>query len=70
MLTFGGILTGPIVRVTPYEVHIKDPQWYHELYCSFGEGIRDKYGPSAHMTGTPLGSKFILIATHRGNTFR
>ncbi|KAL9634621.1 MAG: hypothetical protein Q9164_003980 [Protoblastenia rupestris] len=46
---------GPIVRVTPHEVHIKDPGWFDQLYCAASEGSRDKYQPSAHMTGTPEG---------------
>lgn len=50
---------GPIIRVTPYEVHIKDPDWFDTLYCAPGQGARDKYPPSAHMTGTPLGSELL-----------
>jgi len=30
--------------------------------------VRDKYQPSAHMTGTPLGSKFASTSTHRSIT--
>ncbi|KAI4212437.1 MAG: hypothetical protein LQ351_004870 [Letrouitia transgressa] len=52
-------LQGPIIRVTPHEVHIKDPEWYDELYCAAREGIRNKYPPSALMTGTPLGTRAI-----------
>jgi len=63
MLIQNGSGTGPIVRVTPYEVHIKDPDWYDQLYCAASEGARDKYPPSAHMTGTPLGSKSISEKT-------
>ena len=52
--------TGPIVRVTPHEVHIKDPSFFDQLYCAASEGARDKYQPAAHMTGTPEGSEQIL----------
>ena len=64
-LTYSGIQKGPIVRVTPYEVHIRDPDWYDVLYCAPNKGARDKYKPSAHMTGTPLGSMFASSVTHR-----
>ncbi|SPO05572.1 related to cytochrome P450 CYP3/CYP5/CYP6/CYP9 subfamilies [Cephalotrichum gorgonifer] len=33
---------GPIVRITPTELHIDDPEYYHELYAR-GSGRRDKY---------------------------
>ncbi|CAG8949922.1 hypothetical protein HYFRA_00004252 [Hymenoscyphus fraxineus] len=46
---------GPIVRINPNEVHIKDSEWADVLYVGPAQGIRDKYPPSAHMTGTPLG---------------
>lgn len=45
---------GPIVRVNPDEIHVKDPEWYDTLYRA-GTAIRDKYPPSAHFAGTPMG---------------
>ncbi|KAI0169405.1 putative flavonoid 3-hydroxylase [Hypoxylon sp. FL1284] len=42
---------GPIVRINPHEIHIRDPSWISRLY----KGHRDKYPPTAFMTGTPKG---------------
>lgn len=47
---------GPIVRVTPNELHINDPEFYNKLYRS-GSAVRDKYPPSCGFAGTPLGGK-------------
>ena len=51
-------LAGPIVRISPYELHINDAEYYDELY-SGGSKKRDKYewatrlfGNSASMFGT------------------
>ncbi|GFF55322.1 trichodiene oxygenase [Aspergillus udagawae] len=33
---------GPIVRISPHELHVKDPEWYSELYPP-GNRKRDKY---------------------------
>ncbi|KAI3324236.1 cytochrome P450 [Xylariaceae sp. AK1471] len=46
---------GPIVRINPHEIHIKDSSWAEKLYTGPSHGIRDKYPPAAHMTGTPDG---------------
>lgn len=43
---------GPIIRVTPNEIKIKDIEYYDSLYSI--SQPRDKYGPSAKMAGTPL----------------
>lgn len=51
---------GPIVRINPDEIHVKDSEWAEVLFISTAQGIRDKYPPSAHMTGTPLGGEYIL----------
>ncbi|KAL9092331.1 MAG: hypothetical protein Q9165_004505 [Trypethelium subeluteriae] len=49
------IPVGPIVRVSPHEVHIKDPEWFDTLFCSASAGARDKWPPAAKLVGTPLG---------------
>ena len=38
---------GPVIRVNPDEIHVKDPEWYDTLY-STGNATRDNYPPSAH----------------------
>ncbi|KAI0159688.1 putative flavonoid 3-hydroxylase [Xylariaceae sp. FL1272] len=40
---------GPIVRINPHEIHVQDPTWLDTLYS----GKRDKYPPTAIMTGVP-----------------
>jgi cytochrome P450 len=46
---------GPIVRITPDELHIDDSTWAETLYSNPSGGIRDKYPPAAHMTGNTDG---------------
>ncbi|MCJ1318995.1 hypothetical protein MMC15_004327 [Xylographa vitiligo] len=46
---------GPIVRVTPDEVHIRDSQWSHVLYAGPGHK-RDKDPSLAHAAGTADGT--------------
>ncbi|KAI0204166.1 cytochrome P450 [Astrocystis sublimbata] len=46
---------GPVVRINPHEIHIKDSSWLDTLYIHPSQGVRDKYPPAAHLTGTPDG---------------
>ncbi|OJJ70073.1 hypothetical protein ASPBRDRAFT_181675 [Aspergillus brasiliensis CBS 101740] len=46
---------GPIVRINPDELHIRDSMYVNTLYCNPAGGKRNKYPPAAHMTGTPEG---------------
>ena len=66
------------MRINPEELHIRDSAWIGALYTgpssvsllSLAEpdftdtckGIRDKYPPAAHMTGTPLGGERLARA--------
>lgn len=46
-------LAGPIVRITPDELHVKDSSWEKVLYTSYSKGVRNKYPPAAAMAGLP-----------------
>ncbi|KAI0410652.1 putative flavonoid 3-hydroxylase [Xylaria grammica] len=46
---------GPIVRINPHELHVSDPEWLDTIFCSPKHGHRDKYAPSALLTGLPKG---------------
>ncbi|KAK9589104.1 hypothetical protein V6Z90_006177 [Aspergillus fumigatus] len=49
---------GPIVRINPREVHIKDPYFYDELYAPIS-GMRDKDPKSVVIFSAPTS----LVAT-------
>ncbi|KAI1423120.1 cytochrome P450 [Xylaria sp. FL1777] len=57
---------GPIVRLSPDEVHISDSAWVDTLLVSSAQGTRDKYGPAASQAGTPKG----VFGTAIHNTHR
>lgn len=42
---------GPIVRITPYELHIDDPDFYNEINPAASVRKVEKYGPSARAFG-------------------
>jgi cytochrome P450 len=44
---------GPIVRISPYELHIDDSEFYDELYVGTSVRKTDKYARSAHAFGGP-----------------
>ncbi|KAK5325890.1 hypothetical protein LTR93_004113 [Exophiala xenobiotica] len=52
------LLQGPIVRITPWELHINDPDYYDVLYSR--NSPRNKYQWFANMFGTPKASIAIL----------
>ncbi|KAH8704344.1 putative flavonoid 3-hydroxylase [Phaeosphaeriaceae sp. PMI808] len=57
---------GPIVRITPDELHINDPEFYDTIYRA-GTARRDKYPPSCLFAGTPQGTfGTVQHDVHRG----
>ncbi|GAB1208252.1 hypothetical protein APSETT445_006993 [Aspergillus pseudonomiae] len=56
---------GPIVRINPREVHIKDPYFYDELYAP-ANGMRDKDAKSVVIFSSPT----ALVATVGHHTHR
>ncbi|KAF7511511.1 hypothetical protein GJ744_004099 [Endocarpon pusillum] len=57
---------GPIVRISPYEIHVKDPDWYDELYTSSNRR-RDK---SAWHVGPTGGDSIFGTIPHEHHRLR
>ncbi|KAI1116506.1 cytochrome P450 [Nemania sp. NC0429] len=57
---------GPVVRLSPHEVHIRDVAWVDTLLASPAQGIRDKYTPAAVQAGSGKG----VFGTSAHNTHR
>lgn len=53
------IITGPIVRISPHEIHIRDPDFYENIYSTSVQGI-DKPNYTKHQFGAP-GATFSTI---------
>ncbi|PYI35364.1 cytochrome P450 [Aspergillus indologenus CBS 114.80] len=53
---------GPIVRINPREVHIKDPYFYDEIYAP-ATGMRDKDPKSVHIFSAP-GAMVSTVGHH------
>ncbi|MCJ1387752.1 hypothetical protein MMC18_000595 [Xylographa bjoerkii] len=49
-------MSGPIVRINPYELHINDPEFYDEVYVGPTKGKTDKWFWSARMFGIKYAS--------------
>ncbi|KAK6441795.1 hypothetical protein LTR95_001961 [Oleoguttula sp. CCFEE 5521] len=43
---------GPVVRVSPDEIHVRDSEWFHTLYTGPGH-VRDKFARSIRANGSP-----------------
>jgi cytochrome P450 len=56
-------LKGPIVRINPHELHIRDPEFYDELYAPAAKR-RDKYKNWVILSGTPDASFSTVSHSH------
>ncbi|OAA38537.1 Cytochrome P450 [Metarhizium rileyi] len=56
---------GPIIRVSPNEIHISDPPFYHELFVPFN--VRRTNAYTRYARGTGFEDIFALVATHEGH---
>lgn len=59
--------TGPIVRITPDELHIKDSSYYDQIYAG-GSKIRNKDERFVHIYATP--HSIVGITDHARHRFR
>ncbi|KAL2206994.1 cytochrome protein [Sarocladium strictum] len=44
---------GPVIRISPDELHVDDYTWVDTLYTVTANGVRDKHPPDAMMVGKP-----------------
>ncbi|KAI1620452.1 putative cytochrome P450 [Exophiala viscosa] len=58
---------GPIIRISPYELHIRDSDYYEELYAPAAKK-RDKYDGWVTMAGAPASS--FATASHNLHRLR
>ncbi|KAL1990476.1 hypothetical protein VTN49DRAFT_6315 [Thermomyces lanuginosus] len=58
---------GPIVRITPHELHIKDPSFYDEIYAPASRK-REKYSGFVAHFGTP--SSMVTTISHEHHRMR
>lgn len=52
-------IAGPIVRISPHEIHIRDPDYYETIYSTSVQGI-DKPRYTKHQFGAP-GATFSTV---------
>lgn len=51
------LFKGPIIRISPYELHVETPDFYNELYAGPGSNNkRNKYQWFAKLFATPDGA--------------
>lgn len=55
------IWVGPIVRISPYELTIRDPAFYNELYVTENKRRTDNYDRFAH--GIDMDGRYHFILT-------
>ena len=53
LFTTDRLSQGPIIRVNPWELHIRDPEFYETIYDGHGDR-RDKFLPDVSWTDTSL----------------
>ncbi|KAL4907083.1 hypothetical protein BDW74DRAFT_176683 [Aspergillus multicolor] len=56
---------GPIIRVSPTEVHIEDPLFYHEVFLPANVRRTDAY--QRYAQGTGFEDIFAMVGTHEGH---
>ncbi|MAD85597.1 MAG: hypothetical protein CL912_21765 [Deltaproteobacteria bacterium] len=57
------VIQGPIVRISPYELHVNDPDFYEELYAGGGRK-RNKYAWFVRLFGMTDGSLATIDHDH------